>query len=656
MKKPLLKLTFLIAIILLFYPHISLGSVIEKDSLRPILSFSSTEEVPHRVANGIIEDLIKQRRLIEVSFEGDNEPIARIIETDENFTLPEDLRNKLRNVKTELDRSYNEFYKFKNIVEKNRYYKIPSESMFKSENEGITKPYLSFSLQGRYKNFCNSLLRSYANLNEESRLQKYRDNKEYIDKEFLELLNKARQAKINIVLGTAYISAREKIIAHARRGVTSENLGYACTIGEWLIEHLKTTEEVTNFILNEALHFGNTKPHGKIISPKDYDIVVEHGITDDPSLSYSYNLERTAVKATVDHGPWQPLYGDKIVGKSPAMLRLFKQIDAIKKSWKTRLVLIVGPTGSGKTTIAEAFTPQEYPYSLNAANLSLDMLVEYIQKANKTSGYIGDTSVRGTLIINNFENASTELQHILLECFDNNAIIDRNANSIPVNCRIVITTTQTTHLEDAFLSRLRGTTLKIPDRTEDIVLLAEYFNWELSMEYNIPWAPLDKFVGQILQDTKVAQEWKYDIRGIRSIMQEIIINRLQIFSGKITIKKLDDSYKHWRRYFLFWKAEKWRAMKKQDDLYEHWKRNLITMADFLLLKDDNPVSTRIQIIMGSGQLVKYNINSNEPYFEELRDIANLANIPKADSFSSSRGDEEAPDINFSYPTALESAL
>jgi len=284
MKCPLLiKSLFLITF--LCFSDISWGSVIEKGSLRPPLSFSSTGEVPHRVANGIIENLIKQERLIEVSFGDDNEPIAIIIGTNEKFTLPEDLRNKLKNAKTQLDDYYDDFKK------------------------GI----LSSSLKGRYKKFCDSLLRSYANLNEQSRLQKYLEEGKYINKEFLELLDKARQTKINIVLGSAYISATEKIIGHARRGVTSKNLGYACTIGEWLLEYLKTTEEVTNFILNEALHFENTKPHGSIILPLDYDNVVEHGITNNPIVSYRYDLERMALEATAGHGPWrESLYGGKI--------------------------------------------------------------------------------------------------------------------------------------------------------------------------------------------------------------------------------------------------------------------------------------------------------------------------------------------------------
>jgi len=348
----------------------------------------------------------------------------------------------------------------------------------------------------------------------------------------------------------------------------------------------------------------------------------------------------------------------KIVRKSPAMVRLFKRIDAIKRGRKTTPVLIVGPSGSGKTAIAETFTTPENYYSLNAGALSamrsedmLNVLIDNIRKANNKADIRG--ILEGTLIINNFENASEELQDILLGCFEKaKAIIDREGNSISIQCRIVITTTQTTHLEKSLLNRLQGTTLEIPDRAEDIVLLAEYFNWELSMEYNIPWAPLDEFVGQILQDTEVVQKWEYDIGGIQSIMREIIINRLQILSGDLP----DDFYEH-------------------RNLYEHWKRNLITMADFLSLKEDNPVSTKIETIMESRRLAKdnwiknlitmadflslirkYNMNSNKPYFKELQDAADLANVPKADSFGP--GDEGAPDINtrFSYFTALQSAL
>jgi len=619
---------FSIITILFFYSNIAAEKSIltTQNALRPQLTFDtkknqdrivsaldnflplneeapniSEDKIPHRVVNEHIEELIEQKRLVEVSFGLNNKVAAKIVGTDEEATLSKELVEKLQSAKEKLDDYYRIFNEF--TTDKRNIYDKVGE--LEKQFEDLYSIYAGFWTNNMHK------------------------DQEFINTRFLELIDKAKQTKINIALGTPYACETGRIVTQARRakeGTPQAKLGYAYTIGEWTLDDMEVNQ-IVRCTLEEALHYGNKKPHGTIKKPEDFDKVIQHNET------FQGKLEKIAKNSLVTHAPWQPLYKGTMVGKSPEMRKIFETFDEIRSSSKAPII-IVGKTGSGKSLLAKTLD-RKYHY-IGASELSDN---EAIQNAIEKAG-------DGVLIIENFEaipkpskeGDTSNLQNILLTYLDKSKTGD-------IKCRIVITSTTQENLIPTLDRRLITITMpSLYNREDDSLLLAEYYIWKSCEQYKIPWVPLDEYIAN---EIKRLVKYRWDLideYGV-SIFEEIMIERV--------IQKRARILKHGG----FSRLPIGEDLTKPDYYNRYWRENLITIADFISAyadNTDNPLLDAIWIYIDSevaGYKTKYLINPlsekpifcyDTPYFPELQVVADLAIAPESIYFG--LHDEEAPNI------------
>src|SRR2546428_4404113 len=232
---------------------------------------------------------------------------------------------------------------------------------------------------------------------------------------------------------------------------------------------------------------------------------------------------------------------EQIVGRSPAMRRLFETIDKIADADVT--VLIRGASGTGKELVANALhyrSPRRAKplVKMNCAALSQE-LVESELFGHEKGAFTGAIARRegkfesadgGTLFLDEVGDMPLETQAKLLRAIQEKEFERVGGNApIRVDVRLIAATTQDLEAagragrfrEDLYY-RLRVVELVIPplvERREDIPLLIDHFLKDAAKRFGRDVKPL---TGEALRAC-LTQPWKGNVRELRSAVEQALL-------------------------------------------------------------------------------------------------------------------------------------
>ncbi|BAK43557.1 sigma-54 dependent transcriptional regulator [Eggerthella sp. YY7918] len=248
--------------------------------------------------------------------------------------------------------------------------------------------------------------------------------------------------------------------------------------------------------------------------------------------------------------------GDKVdyIGETEEWQKIDRMVQKVAPI-KTN-VLLLGETGTGKEVVARALHRRsgrtgEF-VAINCGALPRDLL------ATELFGYEGGafTGARETGAIGKFEYADggtlfldeigempVDMQVSLLRVLQEQSVTKLGSNtSKALDVRVIAATNQNIErliAEKKFRSdlyyRLSLVEIRLPQlrrRVDDIPLLAEYFNGQLSPVLNLPYTPLPAETIDALR----AYSWPGNVRELRNIVERCLI--MQGEGSKVTVESL----------------------------------------------------------------------------------------------------------------------
>ncbi|HEY2775024.1 MAG TPA: sigma-54 dependent transcriptional regulator [Candidatus Binatia bacterium] len=238
----------------------------------------------------------------------------------------------------------------------------------------------------------------------------------------------------------------------------------------------------------------------------------------------------------------QSRYGpDQIVGRSPAMLRLFESIEKVADTDVT--VLVRGASGTGKELVANALhyrSPRRSrPFiKVNCAAFSRELVESELfgHERGAFTGAIGrregkfEAADRGTLFLDEVGDMPPETQAKILRVIQEKELERVGGNeAIAVDVRLIAATHR--NLEELVADgrfrsdlyyRLRVVELVVPslaERREDIPLLIQKFLTDAAERFHRPVKPLS---GEALRACMNAA-WPGNIRELRSAVEKALL-------------------------------------------------------------------------------------------------------------------------------------
>jgi len=238
----------------------------------------------------------------------------------------------------------------------------------------------------------------------------------------------------------------------------------------------------------------------------------------------------------------QDSYGfDQIVGKSPAMMRVFEMVQKVADTDIT--VLVRGESGTGKELVANALhyhSPRRTKplVKVNCAAFSRE-LVESELFGHEKGAFTGAMAQRegkfeaadgGTLFLDEVGDMPLETQAKLLRAIQEKEVERVGGNTpIKVDVRLIAATNhdletlvRSGHFREDLYYRLKVVELAIPslaERREDIPLLIQHFLTAAAKRYNRPVKPLS---GDALRAC-MTHPWKGNVRELRSVVEQALL-------------------------------------------------------------------------------------------------------------------------------------
>ena len=189
-----------------------------------------------------------------------------------------------------------------------------------------------------------------------------------------------------------------------------------------------------------------------------------------------------------------PAFGQAIVGKSPALLRLLRRVPPLGRSLSP--VLLRGESGTGKELLAEALHAASARAALplvkvNCGAAGDEQLLAELVGADRAHGGGRERRGRfeqahgGTIFLDEIGDLSPQAQVVLLHVLEEKRVERPGGEPVPVDVRVLCATGR--NLEERLSAgrfredlyyRLKGVVLELPplrERREDIPALAEHF-------------------------------------------------------------------------------------------------------------------------------------------------------------------------------------
>jgi len=237
----------------------------------------------------------------------------------------------------------------------------------------------------------------------------------------------------------------------------------------------------------------------------------------------------------------QTTHGERLVGKSPAILEIFKTIGRVAA--REISVLITGDSGTGKELVARAIHTAskraEQPFvAVNTAAIPRELLESELF-GHERGAFTGAVAARkgrfreasgGTLFLDEIGDMPIDLQAKLLRVLQSGEVTPVGGNqAITVDVRIVAAThrdldfavSEGSFRED-LLYRLRVVPIQIPklaDRGEDIQILAEHFVARYAEELSDGNPFLTKEAVEFLS----RYEWPGNVRELENAIKRALV-------------------------------------------------------------------------------------------------------------------------------------
>ncbi|RJG06726.1 sigma-54-dependent Fis family transcriptional regulator [Noviherbaspirillum cavernae] len=231
---------------------------------------------------------------------------------------------------------------------------------------------------------------------------------------------------------------------------------------------------------------------------------------------------------------------DLMYGSSPAMERLFQQIEKVAATDAT--VLLVGESGTGKELIAKAIhqaSPRNaeafvavncgaIPAHLIEAALFGHEKGSFTGAARQHVGYFEHAS-RGTLFLDEITEMPVEMQVKLLRVLESGAFLRvGGSEEVKVDVRLVAATNRDLegavkqgHLREDLMYRLAVFPVRVPplrERGIDIELLAQCFLHELNAQEKT-----DKVFSHSSLEVVRSYSWPGNVRELKNVVQRAFI-------------------------------------------------------------------------------------------------------------------------------------
>jgi two-component system response regulator PilR (NtrC family) len=230
-----------------------------------------------------------------------------------------------------------------------------------------------------------------------------------------------------------------------------------------------------------------------------------------------------------------------LVGKTPAMNKIFETIRAVSKSDST--VLISGKSGTGKELVARAvhFNSRRAEKSFVSVNAGAipDTLIEselFGHKKGSFTGAIADkigffkAADEGTLFLDEISEMPVHLQVKLLRAIEQKEIIPVGmSTSVPVNVRILASTNrdllsevEAGRFRQDLYYRLNVVEIHLPslaERRDDIPLLVDHFVGKYKKEMRKDIKGVNNEVMVMLMN----YQWRGEIRELENIIERAVI-------------------------------------------------------------------------------------------------------------------------------------
>ena len=232
---------------------------------------------------------------------------------------------------------------------------------------------------------------------------------------------------------------------------------------------------------------------------------------------------------------------DNIVGKSPAIKKVFDMIQAVAETDST--VLISGNSGTGKELVARAIhyrsKRKNKPFiAVNCGAIS-ENLIESELFGHKKGAFTGAISDKegfikaadgGTLFLDEISEMPPQLQVKLLRAIQEKEYTPvGTTQALPVNVRFVATTNRNLEEEvkagrfrEDLYYRLNVVEIHLPslkEREEDIPLLADHFLNKYRKELNKNIKGIDNDAMRAL----LAHEWRGEVRELENVIERAVI-------------------------------------------------------------------------------------------------------------------------------------
>lgn len=293
--------------------------------------------------------------------------------------------------------------------------------------------------------------------------------------------------------------------------------------------------------------FGDLETAVRALHHGAFDYLIKPFDLDEALLVFRRALELHTGPRTSDQNPAPALssgFEDRLVGRSPAMQQIFRQIALVAPSASS--VLITGESGTGKELVARAIhrhSPRRdapfVPVCLPALNPSL---VEAELFGHARGAFTGAQSSRpglfelahgGTLFLDEIGDIPESLQLKLLRVLEQREFFPVGSTELRrVDVRVLAATnrpleeslTQGQFRQDLFF-RLNAVAIAVPPlrtREEDIALLATHF-LGISMSPQGATATLSSAALHLLQ----SHSWPGNVRELRNAMEHAAVHARQ---------------------------------------------------------------------------------------------------------------------------------
>jgi len=347
-----------------------------------------------------------------------------------------------------------------------------------------------------------------------------------------ELSARAEKMEVYMVLDSAYASPATKEFVHVGRAANRIWFGEC-----FLMEAQRRSEEGTDAVkqildvmsrlfIDEQQHAGKDGVnHGMIEKEEDIGKVVDHMMTSWDKKFLSDITRDAWEKSMKGKMPWEPLLEGGTVGKSAEFVKFFEDLKEFAENDMKRTALVLGSDGNGKTKVVDAVSEmmktgrdrviridcRTFKHFTTTPDKAYEVL---FGKGTEDAGAVGRAleAENALLVIDNFHELVMDspqaemVMSILNDVKRGESILSSESKELDTKRLKVLclANSEVSEFQKKSLLETQGiwgeiqakiTLPNIIDREDDILRMAEYFNFEACKLRKIDYAPMDELVG-----------------------------------------------------------------------------------------------------------------------------------------------------------------